>query len=130
MAALLLFLPIALGDAAAAGLAFSAGFTHDAVLQREPAKAAIYGLAPAGTTGITLTVASDAADAAEGMAMVLESVPQSQIAASTSASSRSPNSFHSSNINSSLKSTVSYQEPIGFPISLLKNRGQSSGSPT
>ena len=70
MAALqLLSLPLALGDSpqhasASSGLAFSAGFTDDAVLQRAPAKAAIYGLAPAGTTGITVTVASDAADAA------------------------------------------------------------------
>ena len=48
-------------DAAAASgdLSFSVGFTDDAILQRAPAKAAIFGLAPADSADVKLTVSDD-----------------------------------------------------------------------
>jgi len=52
------FSPPALAATTSPTLAFSAGFTDDTVLQRAPAAAAIYGVAPAGSA-VSVTVAND-----------------------------------------------------------------------
>ena len=41
------------------GLTFSAGFTDDAILQRAPHAAAIYGFAPTEQAKVTVTVSDD-----------------------------------------------------------------------
>ena len=44
-------------------LRFSAGFTDDAVLQRSPAAAAVYGLAPSGGSQVHVTVHDESSGA-------------------------------------------------------------------
>jgi hypothetical protein len=61
MALMALLLLLALGllplaSGLEATLSFSVGFTDDAVLQRAPAKAAIFGLAPSATSRVSVTV--------------------------------------------------------------------------